>query len=247
MTLSREGIRIRAWLYFPEPALKRLLPAIIFCHGIPGSKPDPHDRGYLPLFEEFTGLGFACATFNFRGCGLSEGNIDMRGWYHDLDAVIDAVHGHPGIDPSSIHCIGFSAGGAIAAKIVSYQKEVASLLLMASPQNFSEILPADPSLLKAHFKSIGLIRDDSFPSDLDRWYRDFLDVNPAHWLPFVYPRPVGVVHGDLDETVPVVHAERLFQAAWEPKRLTILEGAGHQLRKDPRIMQVIRAWLTEVC
>ncbi|MCK7469013.1 MAG: hypothetical protein MZU91_13380 [Desulfosudis oleivorans] len=30
----------------------------------------------------------------------------------------------PGIDPASIHCIGFSAGGAVAAKIVSYQKEV---------------------------------------------------------------------------------------------------------------------------
>lgn len=247
MTLSREGIKIRAWLYFPEPSPERLLPAIIFCHGIPGSKPDPHDKGYLPLFEECTGLGFACATFNFRGCGLSEGNIDMRGWYHDLDAVIDTVHDYPGIDPSSVHCIGFSAGGAVAAKAVSYQKEIASLLLMASPQNFADILPADPSLLKAHFQTIGLIRDESFPPDINRWYHDFLEVDPARWLPFVHPRPVGVVHGDCDETVPPHHAQRIFDAAWEPKRLTILEGAGHQLRKDPRIMQVIRDWLREVC
>ncbi|HNQ85349.1 MAG TPA: alpha/beta fold hydrolase [Deltaproteobacteria bacterium] len=247
LTLSREGIKIRAWLYFPEPAPTRLLPALIFCHGIPGSKPDPHDRGYIPLFEECTGLGFACATFNFRGCGLSGGNIDMRGWHQDLDAVIDAVQGHPGIDPSSVHCIGFSAGGAIAAKIVSYQKEVASLLLVASPQNFSDILPADPSILKDHFLSIGLIRDESFPHDLEGWYRDFLGVDPAHWLPFIHPRPVGVVHGDCDGTVPVNHAEKLFDAAWEPKKLTILRGAGHQLRKDPRIMQVLRDWLSAVC
>jgi len=171
----------------------------------------------------------------------------MRGWHQDLDAVIDAVQGHPGIDPSSVHCIGFSAGGAIAAKIVSYQKEVASLLLVASPHNFSDILPADPSILKDHFLSIGLIRDESFPHDLEGWYRDFLGVDPAHWLPFIHPRPVGVVHGDCDGTVPVNHAEKLFDAAWEPKKLTILRGAGHQLRKDPRIMQVLRDWLSAVC
>lgn len=171
----------------------------------------------------------------------------MRGWHLDLDAVIDAVQDQPGIAPSSIHCIGFSAGGSVAAKIVSYHKHVASLLLMASPQDFSDILPRDPSLLKAHFRSIGVIRDESFPPDLDRWYRDFLEVDPARWLPFVHPRPVGIVHGSRDETVPVGHAQRLFAAAWEPKRLTILEDAGHQLRKDPRVMQVIRNWLKEVC
>jgi fermentation-respiration switch protein FrsA (DUF1100 family) len=64
---------------------------------------------------------------------------------------------------------------------------------------------------------------------------------------FIHPRPVGVVHGDCDGTVPVNHAEKLFDAAWEPKKLTILRGAGHQLRKDPRIMQVLRDWLSAVC
>jgi hypothetical protein len=57
---------------------------------------------------------------------------------------------------------------------------------------------------------------------------------------------VGIVHGDLDETVPVGHAHALYKAAWEPKRLTILPGATHQLRKDSRITEVIRTWLEEV-
>jgi pimeloyl-ACP methyl ester carboxylesterase len=246
LALTRQGRKIKAWLYFPEPAPKGLLPALIFCHGIPGSKPDPFDRGYIPLFEEFTSLGLACATFNFSGCGLSEGNIDMKGWHNDLDSVIDAVYDCPGIDPKSIHCIGFSAGGAIASRIVSYNKHVASLLLMATPCNFADILPKDPELLKAHFLSIGTIRDDFFPGDLMKWYNDFLEVDPAHWLPFINPRPVGIVHGDHDETVPVSHARKLYDKAWEPKKITILEGAGHQLRKDPRIIQVIRDWLKEV-
>jgi pimeloyl-ACP methyl ester carboxylesterase len=246
LVLTRQGRKIKAWLFFPEPAPKGLLPALIFCHGIPGSKPDPGDRGYIPLFEELTSYGFACATFNFSGCGLSEGNIDMLEWHHDLDAVIDVVYDCPGIYPKSIHCIGFSAGGAIASRIVSYNKHVASLLLMATPCNFVDILPKDPALLKAHFLSIGTIRDDSFPSDLMKWYNGFLEVKPAHWLPFIFPRPVGIVHGDCDETVPVRHATMLYHAAFKPKKLTILEGATHQLRKDPRIVQVIRDWLKEV-
>jgi uncharacterized protein len=246
LALTRQGRKIKAWLYFPEPAPKGLLPALIFCHGIPGSKPDPSDRGYIPLFEEFTGDGFACATFNFSGCGLSDGDIDMSDWHTDLNAVIDAVYDCPGIDPGSIHCIGFSAGGAIASKIVSYNKHASSLLLMATPCSFSDILPQDPELLRVHFRSIGIIRDDSFPGDLMKWYKGFLEIKPAHWLPFIFPRPVGIVHGDCDETVPVHHATILYNAAFKPKKLTILEGATHQLRKDPRTIQIIRDWLKEV-
>jgi pimeloyl-ACP methyl ester carboxylesterase len=247
LLLTREGIKIRAWLSFPEPKPKGLSPALVFCHGIPGSRPDPNDRGYLPLVEAFTGEGMVCATFNFRGCGLSEGNIDMRGWYDDLGAVMEAVFDSPhGIDLKSIHCIGFSAGGAIAAKFSAYEERVSSLLLMATPHNFADILPKDAKLLRDHFIDIGTIRDHSFPPDLTRWYKDFLDVEPAKFLPLVSPRPVGIVHGENDTTVPPEHAHLLFESACHPKKLTILDGAGHQLRKDARTEQIIRSWLNEV-
>jgi uncharacterized protein len=246
LLLTREGIKIKAWLYFPEPEPKRLSPALVFCHGIPGSRPDPHDRGYLPLVEMFTEHGFVCVTFNFRGCGLSEGNIDMRGWSSDLEAVIDAVFDTPGVDPQSIHCIGFSAGGAIASKVASREKKVSSLLLMATPHNFADILPADPNLLREHFMALGTIRDSGFPNDITKWYNDFLDILPARYLPFVSPRPVEIVHGDQDTTVPPAHARLLFEAACQPKKLIILEGAGHQLRKDNRTEQIILSWLNEV-
>jgi fermentation-respiration switch protein FrsA (DUF1100 family) len=36
-----------------------------------------------------------------------------------------------------------------------------------------------------------------------------------------------VIHGDRDEIVPLLHAEALFEAARDPKRLLIIEGAGH--------------------
>jgi len=170
----------------------------------------------------------------------------MQGWSRDLEAVIEAVTGTPGIDPDAVHCIGFSAGGAIASEVASREKKIASLLLMATPYNFADILPPDPKLIREHFIGLGTIRDKNFPEDLTGWYQNFLDVLPARYLPFVSPRPVQIVHGDQDTTVPPEHARRLFEAAGRPKKIVILEGAGHQLRKDTRAEQIIRSWLKEV-
>lgn len=168
----------------------------------------------------------------------------MRGWYSDLEAVVSKICDTPGIDPSGIHCVAFSAGGAVAARFASFEKRFQSLLLMATPENFSDILPADPVVLRDHFKRIGVIRDEHFPSDLGAWYKGFLDLKPAASLPFVSPCPVGIVHGDRDEVVPKEHAEKLFAAACFPKKLITMEGAAHQLRKDPRTIGIIREWLT---
>jgi alpha-beta hydrolase superfamily lysophospholipase len=246
LQLTREGINIRGWLYFPDDNFRGLRPVVILCHGIPGSKPDPSDSGYSGLIEEIVSNGYCCTIFNFRGCGLSGGNIDMDGWFDDLSAVVSRVYNTPGIDPGAIHCIGFSAGGAIASKVASFDQQVQSLLLMATPQNFSDILPDDPHLLREHFKQIGVIRDNDFPRDINKWYSAFLNLTPQQWLPFISPRPVGIVHGDQDETVPSEHAQLLFESACYPKKLTILQGAAHQLRKDSRTIEIIRNWLKEV-
>jgi uncharacterized protein len=195
------------------------------------------------MVEELGREGYCSVTFNFRGCGLSGGNIDMRGWYDDLDAVAQKVKDLPGVDHEAIHCVAFSAGGAIAARYASREKLFKSLLLMATPDSFGDILPDDPALMRSHFKNIGVIRDDGFPPDLSSWHRGFLDLKASKCLPFISPVPVGIVHGDHDETVPPAHARALYAAALMPKKLTMLEGATHQLRKDPRTMGIIRDWL----
>lgn len=195
------------------------------------------------MVEDLGREGWCSVVFNFRGCGLSGGDIDMRGWHDDLAAVAGKVHDLPGVDPGDIHCVAFSAGGAVAAKFASREKLFKSILLMATPDDFGDILPDDPALLRDHFRGIGVIRDETFPPDLASWHRGFLDLKASRFLPFVSPVPVGIVHGDRDETVPFAHAHRLYAAACMPKKITILEEATHQLRKDPRAIGIIRDWL----
>ncbi len=197
------------------------------------------------MVEELVRHGYCCVTFNFRGCGFSEGNIDMRGWFDDLEAVAESIYEAPGIDPEFIHCIAFSAGGSVASEYASRKKLFRSLMLMATPNDFKEILPDDPLLLRQHFRNIGIIRDDGFPSDIQYWYKGFLDMKASRSIGFISPCPVMIVHGDRDETVPPAHAQEIFASACVPKKLLMLEGATHQLRKDPRTMQIINDWLKE--
>ena len=246
MPLTKRSPAIKGWLYSPDQKTRKLKPAAIICHGIPGGRPENSDRGYLPLAEVITAAGYHCILFNFRGCGESEGNIDMRGWLEDLNQILFKTLNLPGIDASSIHCIGFSAGGAIAAKALSMNKEIASLLLMATPAEFAPILPTDAGLLRQHFVDIGLIRDIGFPPDIRSWYNDFMELRTEYWINYIAPRPVCIVHGSDDELVPVSHAQRLYEACGCPRELKILEGAAHQLRKDPRTTATILNWLKEV-
>lgn len=218
---------------------------MIICHGIPGSQPDPHDRGYFGLAEALVAAGYHAVLFNFRGCGDAGGDIDMRAWYEDLTEVSDLITDLPGVDPRAVHAVGFSAGGAIAAKAAAHDHLFAGLLLMATPADLGQIMPDDPQALREHFRALGLITTEAFPHDLKAWHRGFLELKPVRWLPFIAPRPVGIVHGDADTVVPVEHARHLYAAAFEPKTLTILADAPHQLRRDPRTTGLIIDWLDE--
>ncbi len=235
--------QIRIWLCSPEQASRRLRPAIILCHGLPAQQKPGKERGYLELAEQLCERGFHCICFNFSGCGESGGNLDMRAWFDDLSHVIHQAQNLPGID--SIHCVGFSTGGAIAAKVASLHDEIRSLMLMATPADFSEIITPDAAELREHFVTLGMIRDHDFPADLDKWYAGFMELQAEKWLPLIAPRPVCIVHGDEDETVPVAHAHRLYESCYRPAELKILANAKHQLRKDERCVELIADWIGE--
>ena len=56
------------------------------------------------------------------------------------------------------------------------------------------------------------------------------------------PRPMLVMHGDEDDSVPVSDARQLVNAHGSAE-LSLFEGAGHRLRHDPRAVAVLLGWL----
>jgi dipeptidyl aminopeptidase/acylaminoacyl peptidase len=241
ITFTSDGLRLSGELYVPGGAG---CPGLCICHGIPARPYDPEDRGYAVLAEHFCREGFAVLLFYFRGAGRSEGNFDMAGWTRDLEQAMGVLDGVPQVDSSRMFVMGFSGGAAAALCATPGDPRVAGVVSCASPADFDDLLPGTTlEAFLAEWRRIGIIRDESFPADMDAWADGFTTVSPAACIASIAPRPVLLLHGDADEVVPVAHAYRLYEAAGEPKDLEIIPGGLHRLRVDERAMDKALAWL----
>jgi alpha-beta hydrolase superfamily lysophospholipase len=214
----------------------------VLCHGLPATRSTANAPGYLELAQFLSVHGQAALVFNFEGCGSSGGILDLRAWQGDLELIMATARQLPRIDPEQLHLVGFSAGGAIAARVAAVSSApIESLLLLASPARLAEILPDEPQTLWQHFAALGCV-PEALPADLEAWYAGFAELDTASDLARC-DCPLGLIHGAADETVPCAHAARLFAAAAQAKELKILKNAGHRLRLDARVPKLILSWL----
>jgi fermentation-respiration switch protein FrsA (DUF1100 family) len=244
IALQVEGIKLAGQLYLPGEGGQTPYPTVCVCHGIPAGVPAPSDRGYPLLAETICREGFAALIFNFRGCGVSGGNLDLLGWTRDLKAVIDYLWALPGVDRSHLSLFGFSGGAAVSIYVASQDKRVSSIVTCACPAEFAFFTEVDdPQSVIKHFRSIGTIRDKDFPHSTEEWLSGFRLISPIKYVAEIAPRPLLLVHGSEDEVVDVSHAHKLYDKAGETKQIIIIDGAGHRLRQDERAMAIVIDWL----
>lgn len=247
VVLEVDGMAIVGQLYLPDSRTQ--YPAVCVCHGIPSGKPpDPGDGGYPQLAERICREGFAVLIFNFRGTGNSSGNLDILGWTRDLQAAIDYLWSQDNTDKSRLSLVGFSAGAAVSVFVASRDKRVSCVAACACPAEFTLFTEVDdPQPTIDHFRNIGAIRDAGFPLSTEEWLNGFRGVSPINHIARIAPRPLLLVHGSQDETVNISHVRRLYEIAKEPKRLVVIDGAGHRLRQDDRVISAILDWLKPRC
>lgn len=215
--------------------------AVVLCHGLPsGEPPDPGDPGYPGLVRELGRMGLAAASFSFRGCYGSDGDFSLAGWAADLRSVIDAVAGRSG---APVALAGSSLGGAVALVAGADDERVGAVATLAAPSGLAEL--ASPDVRDAfleRLRDIGLIRSPGFPPDPGAWADEFRELDPSVAAGRL-GRPLLLVHGTNDDTVPMDHVWRLSEAASGPLTRVVLTGAGHRLRHDPVAVRVLFSWL----
>lgn len=244
--LRSDGLELVGEVYMPIG--NRPMPALCICHGIPAGPPDPQDRGYAELAQKFCAAGFVTLIFNFRGTGISDGNIDILGWSRDLQTALDFLHGLEEVDKSRVCLLGFSGGAAVSVYVAAHDTRVCSVAACACPADFSLLAGKETALSSIqHFREIGAIRDKDFPPSTKEWLRGFETISPIQCIDRVSPRPLLVIHGDADEVVPIEHAHKLYQKAKEPKELKIIPGGEHKLRLDEKAMAATLDWLRAKC
>lgn len=218
---------------------------VVLCHGVPSGMPDaPGDRGYPGLAADLAGHGFEVWWFDFRGARNSEGMFTYGGWIDDLHGVLKEVRR----DETDIYVIGSSAGGAVALLAAAESTSIRGIATLATPAFWTRGPLQSGDNLFEHAKRIGLVPRDFARDALgeEAWWAEFETNRPEFAVTLLAGRPLLVLQGTEDPVVDPHHAQRLFDNAVEPKEMVMLEGAGHQLRRDPRVVPLLAGWLTRV-
>jgi putative redox protein len=241
-----DGLKLARYLATPAGRPNReagvRLPGLILCHGFPVGPIDArHSAGTFPeLMDRIANeMGWLAMTFTFRGCGDSEGDFSLAGWVHDLRAAID--HLQQTGEPDGIWLIGSATGGSLAICVGAENPDVRGVALLGARTDFDD-WAGQPRRFLDHAREIGAIRDPAFPKQFDQWARELRRFRPLEAAKRFAPRPLLVVHGGEDDTVPLVDA-RLFAQAHGSAELRMINGAGHRLRHDPRAVAVLLGWL----
>jgi len=241
--INIENLEIGGQFFLP-PGKEPPYPVVILCHGIPAGIVDPADGGYPELAARFAAEGFAVLTFSFRGTGISAGNFDIEGWTRDLEAAIDYVCNLAERDESKLFLVGFSAGATVSIYVAAQDKRVTGVAACACPATFNSIYEVDdPRKPIEYFRKTGIIRDSHFPPSPEAWINGFRRVDALHSVAEISPRPLILIHASEDPVVPVLNAQRLFEKAGEPKKLVIINGAEHRLRREVKAMDIVLQFL----
>ncbi len=256
LPVAGEDIELAGWLCRPgsKPASSNPGPGnplLILCHGIPRARParpnaenNNDDGGYAALAEQCCSLGIPVFHFNFRGTGESGGNFDLSGWLRDLETVLHYWQQlAPGVE---FFLWGFSGGAAVCACTAPDQMLVKGVILAACPATFVPLFPrVNRDEIIDLFREVGIIQDPAFPADPRAWLESIYRLQPAEAVARLAPVPLLILHGADDELIPPDQAEQLFRQAGNPKKLHLLPGASHQLRKHPAAVQAALDWLQD--
>ncbi len=244
-TFRSGTISLACHLAVPSGTDSEPRPAVVLCHGFPMGPLDARQSaGTFPQLVDriVHDLGYVGLAFNFRGTGTSTGDFSLQGWVDDLRAAIDHIVAETA--PSQVVLIGTNTGGSIAICVAADDVRVRATALLGPRADFDDW--ADhPRRFLEHAREIGAIRTPGFPPSFEDWSRAFRRFRPTDAARRFSPRPLLVMHGDDDESVPTTDARQLA-AAHAHAELSVLSGAGHRLRHDPRAIAVLLGWLDRV-
>lgn len=197
------------------------------------------------LSRSLADRGFAVLRFDFTGLGESEGDFAGTTFTTNVDDLIAAAGALEAEIAAPELLIGHSLGGAAVLMAARRLDSVRAVATIGAPSDV------------AHLRR-GVLRDvdpEQGVSTVDLGGQtfeigaDFLADLEEHDLLHevgALDRPLLVLHSPVDDVVGFEHAERLFEAARQPKSLVTLDGADHLLLGSPQdarfAAEVLSAW-----
>lgn len=181
----------------------------------------------LPITDFLHRAGFNVLTYNMRSRAGSGGAYVTLGVYEqeDLISALDYLCTRSDVDPQRIGALGISMGGAVVILAAARDNRIKAVV---DDCGFSDA----PSVVAASFEHF--IHLPPFPfAPITIWIADeraginIDSIRPMDVIRRISPRPIFIIHGLDDYTVPVENSKRNFAHAREPKQLWLVTGAEH--------------------
>lgn len=234
------GEKLAGVLHCPDGGVSHA--GAVLCHGMESTK---SSAKIVAMSTALRNRGLYALRFDFAGSGESKGDFAEISYSRQVDDLSAAVAWLMETGVKRVGLIGSSMGGTVALLYTGCRASVGAIATIAAP--------SDP------FETVRQIATEH---DLDRWdARGFTEYHGRHLnttflddirqLDVVGAAarvtcPVLLIHGDADETVPVVQAHRVYAVLKGDKRLRVLPGADHRLSKQADLtvaMQDAEDWI----
>ena len=220
---------------------------VVLFHGFPVERDAAQrtGRSFPALADSLaseSGRGVIAACL--RGVGPSAGDFSLDGWLEDMRTLVE--HASIGDEGAGVWLVGFGTGGSLSLCLGAADPRVKGVATFGASATFADWAQDLKGMLEFS-KQVGVIRTPGFPEDIELWGQAFVDTRPDESISLLAPRPVLIVHGNEDESVPVADARRLAEIGGPSAELRLLVGAGHRLRADPRAIALLVGWLERYC
>ncbi len=231
VSFTNEGEKLSGMFHLPE---KTPAPSIVYCPGFTGHKIEAH-RLFVHAARYMARAGFLVLRFDFRGSGESEGmfeSMTVSGEISDLKKAITLTLGRKEAQGKKVGVLGLSLGAAVSILTAADDDRIGAVCSWSGPASFNASFQAAESIMGRPINMANLSQMDYI--DMPSGYRlgrafllDIMKHDVSGSCARISPRPILIVHGTLDQLVPVQDAERLFLSAREPKEKILIHEADH--------------------
>ena len=218
---------LRGTLFIPDG--KGPFPAVILFHGSESTG----DTNF-ELAEKLAQQGIVGFAFNYRGCGISDGDIKQQTigmGLDDVEAAMKVFLSQKEVDKNRLGLLGGSYGGFLASLVVN-RYNIKSLVL-----------------------SVPAAYDQSELSDI---HGAHLGKNLRHFTNSLSYKEIAkfkgyllIIQAENDEILPAGMVEKYFESAAlaEKKEKLVLKNTRHQIRLNPDsksiFIQKVISWFVE--
>jgi len=204
---TEDNVKLSAWYTPPQNGA-----VILVAHGY-------GDKRAEDFYALFASHGYGVIAWDFRAHGASDGDFCSLGYYEVLDAkaALDFALAQPGVE--HIGAWGGSMGAVTMIRAAAQYPEIEALIAdspfvtLEDEMNLRVPFPAMRSLIRFFAE-----RESGVTLD---------QVRPVDDIARISPRPVLLIQGMGDGMVPLDSAQRLYNAANEPRQLWVEDDVPH--------------------